>query len=397
MKNLPPHRARAPRPSSSSLFISDQPATRAEPDPPSRKPNKGLIPSHRPKPTTPYSRMRQPDAQLEAEGERLSLTAAFLAASPEPTTSQPANINTTALAESFRHSCWMPTRKKIDSALQAAPGVTPRRLEAFRTCGCDARVEGRYLSQMKHAVEYRILSTKCHDRFCLPCSQERARLIRSRLLDHMFKRKQLSLITFTMVHRKAPLKTQLDEITLYFRKLRGMKIWKKNVKGGVCIIEAKVGKDDGLWHIHMHTICEARYIHQPDLVEAWREASGGSFIVDVRRVGAMTGAVQYVTKYVTKAADQTVINSRPHLVEAVVDFAGRRLVSTFGTWRGLKLTERLDDGTEYSPHASGWFSVGTLGAVLALASAGDADSKKILLAVRRGRTTTAPPPDAAPF
>ena len=303
-------------------------------------------------------------------------TAGFLTAAPETATAADLSLDQN-IAESFRHGGWASTRRRVLAAMKATPGVSDRRVSAFCCCGSDAFIEERISAVNGKPAEYRLKSTKCHDRFCVPCARDRATRIRSNLLPYLFTRNNLSLITLTLLQTTAPLSATLDRITKAFRTLRASKLWQKAVVGGVGIIEVKLNHTKTAWNVHYHVIAETSFMRQQDLGTEWHKATGDSYIVDVRRVGAKTGAVTYVTKYISKASDHQIVSSPKHLAEALTAFDGRRLISTFGKWRGLKLSENPDE-TIVSEHFPGtWRSVGTLGSVLRDAAAGDAHAREI--------------------
>lgn len=371
---------------------------------PSRFANKALIhPSGTPHPQ-PHSRLPAPTQPAEGQlpttpqaEDWSGRTEAFLAAQPEASAAaDPAARGRSDLAEVFRHSSWRPFRQRVLAALKETPGVSPRRISAFCTCGCDATVEVIYSKWFPGRItDQRIRSTKCHDRFCVPCSSERSWRIRQSLLTHMFKRKDMSLITLTLLQSAAPLSELLDRIGKHFKALRNRPLWKKAVAGGACIVETKVSDDGKHWNVHMHVLAEAKYMPQQALSQEWHTVTGDSYVVDVRRVGAMTGAVQYITKYITKAADHSIVTNPKFLRESITAFTGRRLVSTFGSWRGLKLMERPEDENS-AALASDWTTVGSLDAVIRSALAGDAASLELMrkLAPRKFATGRPQPPPA---
>jgi len=289
----------------------------------------------------------------------------------------------------------------------STPGITPRRISAFRVCGYDAYVMARGRVVIQHdsyltangemtatlfGKEYRIRCTKCHDRFCVPCANERASVIRSALLDHMKDKSGLKLVTLTLRNVPTTLRDALNRITRHFRTLREKPLWKKAITGGVWIIESKVGDGSGQWHVHVHCIAEGKFLNKFDLSALWHSITGDSKIVDVEAVGARTGAVHYVTKYVTKAADASIVNDPARLKEAIVAFTGRRLISTFGSWRGLQLSEVEDedfltyldpqDGLRYPKPE--WRPVGPLDAIITAAAAGNPTAQFILAKLKRG-------------
>ena len=58
------------------------------------------------------------------------------------------------------------------------------------------------------------------------------------------------------------------------------------------------------WPNHIHLIVDCDYIPQHELSESWRNASGDSFIVDIRAITDGTGrrrAINYLSKYLGKS------------------------------------------------------------------------------------------------
>lgn len=332
-----------------------------------------------------------PASQLPDEPAWESETEKFLSSKP---TERHISGSATAFSElstNFRHSGWAPTRRKVEEAMLDMREVSDRRVSSFRYCGADAFVECRYSGYVHKTAEYRIRTTKCHDRFCIPCSRERSGRIRDSLLRHMHGRKDLSLITLTLRASEDKLTAVLDRLTKCFRALRGKALWKKNIEGGASIIESKIGQDGKSWHCHYHVVAEAKYINKFKLSDMWLKITGDSRIVDVKRVGSHGGAVSYITKYVTKAADSTIVNSPQHLREAIIGFTGRRLVATFGTWRGLKLMEKPDE-EPLSITTTEWRSVGCLDEIIRRYQSGDADAGAIIRKLRRPQVEHNPDP-----
>jgi hypothetical protein len=345
-------------------------------------------------PTDRASSVQDKKADRDWEGR----TEEFLAAEPEPAAAAAAAGILPDLSINFRHSGWIHNRHKVDAALLACPDISPRRLTAFRQCGADAFVEegdatqcdAARMNPLTHAIKaanpkYRCRSTKCHDRFCVPCSNERSARVRASLMAHMQGRANLSLITLTLKASDATLTDVMDRLQKCFRAVRQKTLWKKAVKGGVSIIETKIGGGSGQWHCHYHVIAEAGFIDQRKLSNLWFEVTGDSQIVDIRRVGAITGAVSYITKYVTKAADKSIVESPKHLQESIIAFTGRRMISTFGSWRGLELMERPENENSTDIPQSAWRTIGSLSEILQRAAAGDPAAAKIIKALTPAR------------
>lgn len=354
-------------------------------NPPSRFPTNPLI--HTTRDSLPHT-----TSELPPENSWTEKTKKFLSEKPAITdTAGCARGVNSDLAETFRHSGWAPFRKRVDAALAACSKVSSRRLSAFRCCGSDARVEKNEGPMLclnplpgPKVCRYRVISSKCHDRFCLPCSKARAERIRTSLAIYLKDQQNLKLITLTLKQGPATLRETLDRITRALRCLRNKPLWKKAVKGGVATIEAKIGDDKNEfalekkpWNVHYHIIADSKYIPQKLLSKLWKQITGDSDIVDIRPVGARSGAIQYITKYITKSSDHKIVNSPRHLEEAIEAFTGRRLVTTFAAWRGLQLMEIHDD-IETAEQKACWQPIGPLDAIIRLAAKGDAEALKIM-------------------
>ena len=118
--------------------------------------------------------------------------------------------------------------------------------------------------------------------------------------------------------------------------------------------EIKIGRDS-MWHVHCHIIAEGGFLPSSDLSREWHAVTGDSPIVDVRDVADVQAAAGYVAKYGSKPCDPSVIYSPERLVEAISALKGIRLATTFGEWRGKKLSASSDDTDDV-----GWEQLGTL-------------------------------------
>jgi hypothetical protein len=137
----------------------------------------------------------------------------------------------------------------------------------------------------------------------------------------------------------------LDLLYTSFAKLRRTCLWSQTQDGGVAFCEVKWCNATNRWHPHLHVLTEGKYIAKQALSNAWRKATGGSFIVHVTKIRHADTAVGYVVKYASKPHDHSMMHDPDRLDEAVLALKGRRLCLTFGTWRGVRLTEVPDRGT----------------------------------------------------
>lgn len=113
--------------------------------------------------------------------------------------------------------------------------------------------------------------------------------------------------------------------------------------GGVHSIEAKRGKNSGLWHPHVHMIWLCHEVpDQRKLSEEWRQLTGDSFIVDVRpfhdQNDVVTGFME-VFKYALKFSELP-LSDNWHAYEVL---GGKRLVDSFGLLRGVDVPDELTD------------------------------------------------------
>ena len=267
----------------------------------------------------------------------------------------------------FRHSGWAHDRRRVyDSFRRTAQ--TSNRLADFRDCGKHAFI----FQSLDSPDQYVIGGSTCHDRFCLPCARERSRVIATNVL-HQLEKEQARFMTLTLKSETEPLAALLSKLSTDFAALRRSKLWRNKVTGGVAFIEVKWKQKTQRWHPHLHCLVQGRYIPQRDLSALWLKITATSRIVDIRFASDTRGVTHYVTKYASKPFDHTVIMQPDRLDEAVLALKGKRLCLTFGSWRGLKLTERLD--------AERWINLGTLTEFLERAEAGDQSAETILLAL----------------
>lgn len=115
--------------------------------------------------------------------------------------------------------------------------------------------------------------------------------------------------------------------------------------GGVSSIEIKRGSGSGLWHVHSHAVWLCK--EAPDenrLRDEWKDVTGDSFIVDVRPftgsdLATYVEGFMEVFKYAVKFSSMALSDNW----EAFQLLAGRRLVNSFGLFRGVIVPEEMTD------------------------------------------------------
>ncbi len=239
----------------------------------------------------------------------------------------------------FRHSGWARARSQVRAALVGLI-IPPRALQRFDLCGSDPWVVVDQHDDTRLAVH----SNHCHSRWCVPCSRERASRIVGNLKPQLANG-NIRFLTLTLKHSDSPLPEQLDRLYASFRRLRRARFWQRDVDGGCAVLEISHGRTDQLWHVHLHCLLQGRYLPHADIKAEWLRITGDSNIVDIRPVYSAVHAAKYVTKYITKPLASTIINKPGPLAELISACNRRRLVLTWGCWRGVRLSAPLDPTT----------------------------------------------------
>ncbi|WP_062794411.1 protein rep [Cupriavidus metallidurans] len=122
-------------------------------------------------------------------------------------------------------------------------------------------------------------------------------------------------------------------------------------EGAVWSYEFKRGKNSGEWHPHMHAVWLCHEAPDAQQLSAeWRDITGDSFIVDVTpfhdQQDVVTGFLE-VFKYALKFSDLPL----PDAWHGYQVLAGRRLIASFGAFRGIEVPEEMtDEGLDDLPY-----------------------------------------------
>lgn len=236
----------------------------------------------------------------------------------------------------FRHSGWENTRRKVTRALERA-GASDLVLHNWHHCGSHALVEWS-----EKAQRYRIRANYCRNRHCQPCMRAKANKIARNLEARLSagRDQEYRFVTLTLAHTDQPLADQIRRLYASFRRVRSRDLWKRTQRGGAFMLEVKRSKTG--WHPHLHIVTSGSFINQRALSELWREVTGDSFIVDVRKVRSAHDAAYYVSKYITKGTSADVWDDEDAAQEWITASKGVRTCSTFGSWRGESLLKCID-------------------------------------------------------
>lgn len=264
----------------------------------------------------------------------------------------------------FRHSGWLTTRRRVYDALRTLYPSSTRQVR-FAECGSNAWV----IKNEESPGAYAVASDHCHDRFCRPCAAFRARVIAHNVANFLADR-PYRFLTLTIKTSGLTLCEAVDKLYRSFTLLRRTSFWHERVTGGCAVCEVKPKREGTGWHPHLHCIIEGKFLPVRLLQKHWLAITEDSFVVDIRLGQDSDAAASYVSKYVTKPFTESTTREPNRLVEAIQALHGRRLVSTFGTWRGERLTQYHPSGV--------WTKVCPLGRLRYHAARGDEQAANLL-------------------
>jgi len=157
---------------------------------------------------------------------------------------------------------------------------------------------------------------------------------------------EVRLVTLTLADDGQPLHERLNRLQASYATLRRTRLWKRAVKSAMSTYEITRGRTGDHWHVHLHAVVDGSYLSQAGLSAAWHEATGDSYIVDVRAVDDPRRGIEYVAKYAGKGVDASVLRDHDALIEAITALRGRRLLLFTGVWRvvaAVKVPSRYSD------------------------------------------------------
>lgn len=187
--------------------------------------------------------------------------------------------------------------------------------------------------------EVRLSEKRCRSRCCPRCRRFRAREVQHRLIAACKLMDSTRFLTLTLVSTDAPLRDQLLELRRSFARLRRDRVWRTRVVGGIYCVEVTWSQELRMWHPHLHAVIDGAYFPKRAIVETWKKASRGSYIVDIQYVHSASRIASYIAKYVSKGDDASKVPDYK-LAEWAVSVHGLRLVHSFGSLHGVQLVEK---------------------------------------------------------
>lgn len=170
---------------------------------------------------------------------------------------------------------------------------------------------------------------RCGSRLCPFCGRGRARRITNQLVSAISSFSEPKHLILTARSNNTPLRDQLAQLRLAFKKLRRHPEWTKRVRGGIYAIELTRNPATGLWHPHLHVLVDSTYFPQQMLVRLWSEAVGDTAHPWIRRIESRAKACREISKYVGQLPS---LDSWPD--SAIVEYAHAvhrvRMLQSFG-------------------------------------------------------------------
>lgn len=226
--------------------------------------------------------------------------------------------------------------------------------------------------------KHRLGANHCESRICPYCRRviQAETAERIKLWIGLPKRHEYRFITLTLSHSDAPLADQLDFLQESFRRLRQQQIWKRTQAFGKAIIEITYNRHKSQWHPHLHILAKGSFCRQDDLSQAWRLATGGSPIVDIRQVKSQTMAAGYVAKYLGKPPE---VGDGPDAAALVAEWylalKDRKMIISYGPAGPLP---ELPNETAEDDKPENWLLIMDLDELLTLASFGSAWAAEVM-------------------
>jgi len=225
---------------------------------------------------------------------------------------------------------WRERERLIRVLLEAPDEQLQKR--ALRLDGCCQRPQIHAAPDGQVKLQLRC----CRDRLCPRCQHARGRELALRVKALITSMNAPRFLTLTLKHRPETLRKNHDRLMAGWKALRKTHLIKRNVVGGVFVVEVTRNTETNRWHTHLHIVIDGGFIPQAPLSKEWKNCTGDSEIVDIRAVHDRGKVAKYVSDYVAKPQALNTWESA-----AVLEFAehmhGRRMMATFGRLHAVNI------------------------------------------------------------
>jgi hypothetical protein len=289
---------------------------------------------------------------------------------------------------SYRHFITSGCRKQITAARKVYEALdddkAENRLAAFNSCRSSA-----YFVRHAKTGKVRVVSSRCGQRWCPLCIRVKSYIIQQSVSAWLKTTPMPKFLTLTLKHTNAPLENQIDALYKAWKELRRVPFFKKRIKGGIWFFQVKISKADGMWHPHIHILCEGRFVEHAELKKMWSKITHGSDIVDIRSVKNPKKVADYVARYAAAPCTLSELDHNDALA-CVKALHSRRICGTFGTGRKIKLTPKPPED------AKDWIFVGSWSSVINQEYSNQ-DMAEVIRAWKTGDACSYVPPEPPPM
>jgi hypothetical protein len=151
------------------------------------------------------------------------------------------------------------------------------------------------------------------------------------------------------------LKAGIESLYESWTSLRRSVCWKAKVTGSIAVLEVTYNKAARTWHPHLNVLIEGDYFPFAELNLAWKKATGGKGnTTHIQQ--ADEGTIRELLKYTLKVAErdsngdlQLVLSEPDPLDQFLSAVYGVRLVRTYGTFRGMNISDEEAQDEEECP------------------------------------------------
>src|SRR4030067_709153 len=222
-----------------------------------------------------------------------------------------------------------------------AEGLDARgfKTQSIRFCDCHRKLLRLPCLDWTHNLINLLVSFRCEYRICPVCGGERRYKVKQKL-NQIFKQlpqirgHRLMFLTLTKRARygEGELKEGIRNFLAQVRVFMNQFSPSRQKSGAIVVLE--IGPN---FNLHVHCIVFGPYIPQEVLSRAWEQISTDSFIVDIREVRKLRGAVSYLLKYVTKPPHFT---DPDNYVTMFVELYRVRAMRTYGIFYNFKVSKQ---------------------------------------------------------
>jgi len=180
----------------------------------------------------------------------------------------------------------------------------------------------------------RFLTTYCGHRLCKKCARKRSARLSRKVCAIFSRMKNPKFLTLTVPNTKVVNRKYFARLREAFGKLRRSKIW-RGVRGGIYALEATWNEQREDWNIHIHVLCDVKFIPIQALRRVWGKLIPGSRWIHIQRPDR--GVAKELAKYILKGLCSIV--GVKELVQYIEGISHIRTIQGFGKWSKIVIAQ----------------------------------------------------------